>query len=352
MIAVLDYLMASPPPPAQQLCAVFGDEDYLKHEALVLVRGKENVEYFPGDDTEWRDIHDALTMQSLFGDAASTVVIEGADKFVTRYRDRLEGWVERSQPERLLVLELKTWPGNTRLAKAVEKVGLAIDCRVPVKGKEVTAFNRAARKWLAARATKVHGVKIEGSALERLFDLLPLSLGVLDCEVAKLALLAEGKPIDLRLVEQNVGDWRTREAWDMIDAMVDGRADEAIRQLGKLLAAGEEPIVLLAQIASNLRKFATAARLVEQTEQAGRRVALGSILEQAGFFKFKLDDAQRRLKQIGRRRATQLADWLLAADLAMKGHNSSKPLQRLELERMIVRLSREATLPPGASIGA
>jgi hypothetical protein len=42
---------------------------------------------------------------------------------------------------------------------------------------------------------------------------------------------------------------------------------------------------------------------------------------------------------LGRPRARQLTAWLLAADLAMKGHNSADARARLELERLIVRLS-------------
>ena len=62
-------------------------------------------------------------------------------------------------------------------------------------------------------------------------------------------------------------------------------------------------------------------------------------LAQAGVIPFKLGDAERQLRQIGRHRAKQLTEWLLAADLAMKGHNSSEERARLEIERLIIRLS-------------
>jgi hypothetical protein len=55
---------------------------------------------------------------------------------------------------------------------------------------------------------------------------------------------------------------------------------------------------------------------------------------------FKLNDAERQLRQIGRARAAQLTRWLLAADLAIKSHNSADAAARIELERLIVRLAR------------
>jgi hypothetical protein len=56
---------------------------------------------------------------------------------------------------------------------------------------------------------------------------------------------------------------------------------------------------------------------------------------------FRLNDAERQLQQIGRQRARRLTEWLLAADLAIKGHNSSDERARIELERIIVRLAAE-----------
>jgi DNA polymerase-3 subunit delta len=62
-------------------------------------------------------------------------------------------------------------------------------------------------------------------------------------------------------------------------------------------------------------------------------------LQQAGVPPFKLATAERQLQLIGRERARQLIAWLLAADLAMKDYNSADPRARMEIERLIVRLS-------------
>jgi DNA polymerase-3 subunit delta len=125
----------------------------------------------------------------------------------------------------------------------------------------------------------------------------------------------------------------------MVDAAADGRAAEAIEQLGRLIAAGEKPQGLLPQMSHSLRQLAAATQLIETTESAGGRLSLQSALQQAGVPPFKLGTAERQLRQLGRERAKQLTAWLLAADLAVKGHNSADARARLELERLIVRLS-------------
>jgi DNA polymerase-3 subunit delta len=242
----------------------------------------------------------------------------------------------------VLVLEVKTWPSNTKLAKAVAAAGLAIECKAPKE--------RQLKTWLIQRAKNVHDVRLDAAAADALCELVPPELGILIQEVSKLTLLAgdEGV-IGVELVRQNVGGWRARTTWEMIDAVADGRAADALAQLDRLRAAGEKPHALLPQMASSLRRFATAAQLIETAESDRRRLPLRDALSQAGVLPFKLNDAERQLRQIGRPRTKQLTRWLLAADLAIKGHNSSDDRARMELERLIVRLAGEVkSRGPGA----
>jgi hypothetical protein len=64
---------------------------------------------------------------------------------------------------------------------------------------------------------------------------------------------------------------------------------------------------------------------------------------------FKLGDAERQLRQLGRPRVRQLYRWLLDADLQLKGYNSGKEPARRVLETLLVRLSREAQLEPASA---
>lgn len=334
------------------VCAVFGDEAYLKQEALTALRqqvlGRAGDEFalttLRGDGAQWKDVVDALATVALFGSGARMVVVQDADDFVSEQRAKLETWVEHPATGSMLVLEVSTWPGNTRLAKAVAAKGLAIDCRVPEKGAERTAFISQAKKWLLMRARDAHGATLELAAADLLFDLLPLSLGVFDQEVAKLALYVPGGKIDAKLVREHVGDWRTRTTWDMIDAMAEGRAAEALRQLHLLILAGDDPVGLFAQVSYTLRNFAAANLLIAQAEARGQRLPISAALKEAGV-KWQWEKMEKQLKLIGRDRASRLYDWLLETDLALKGYNSSGPRARLELERLVVRLSSAAAAP-------
>ena len=163
-------------------------------------------------------------------------------------------------------------------------------------------------------------------------------MGLLDQELAKLAVtLGEGKRITPELVARYVGGWRAKTAWEMLDAALDGNVPEAMQQIERLLASGEQPVGILAQISASLRRFAAATRLVLQAEAAGRRIALAQALEQAGVKPFVLHKAERQLRRLGRNRGAQLYQWLLDADLDLKGDSAMPP--RLILESLVLRLA-------------
>ncbi len=333
--------------PAGPVCAATGDETFLKREVIAALRsqvlGSDQDDFslttFAGrSGVSLRDVLDALATVSLFGSGRRLVIVEEADEFVTAHRAELEDYVAKPQRGGVLVLDVKTWPSTTRLAKAVAASGLTIECK---------SLNLPqTKRWLTDRAKSKYDVRLGAEAVDALLELLPPELGILDQELSKLSLLVgKAGAIDVQIVSDNVGGWRTRTTWDMVDAAADGRAAEAIEQLGRLLAAGEKAHALLPQMSHSLRQLASATQLIESAEATGRRISLQSALTQAGVPPFKIGTAERQLRQLGRQRAKQLTAWLLAADLAIKGHNSADPRARIELERLIVRLSTAANRP-------
>lgn len=335
------YLAQPEKYPAGAVCAAFGDEAFLKREVIAMLRqavlGTDQDEFSLAllsgrSGVALRDVFDALATASLFGGGRRMVVIEEADDFVSEFRAELEDYVARPARNGVLVLDVKTWPNTTRLAKAVAVSGLTIECK-PLNEQQT-------KRWLGERAKSRYEVRLDATAIDALLELLPSDLGILEQELAKLSLLAgKAATIDAKLVAENVGGWRTRTTWEMVDAAAEGRAADALEQLGRLIAAGEKPHGLLPQMGHSLRQLAAATQMIESAETSGGRISLSSALQQAGVPPFKLSTAERQLRQLGRERARQLTSWLLAADVAIKGHNSADARARLELERLIVKLA-------------
>jgi DNA polymerase III subunit delta len=346
----MDYLDKPASHPARGVCVVFGDDAYLKRAVLKSLRkevlggeeGEFSLSVLAGKDAQLADVLDELATVSMFGPADRLVIIEEADEFVSKHRQNLEDYAAKEKHHGVLVLEVKTFPSTTKLAKQLAKTGLVIEGKTPPPAR--------LKKWLTDRAKNEHGAKLDKAAVEMLLELVEPEVGLLEQEVARLALMTgDDRTITTELIQQHVGSWRTKTTWDMIDSVAEGNAKSALLQLDRLILAGEVPIALLGQIASTLRRFATATRLVERAEFAGRRPNLRASLEEAGFKPFVIGKAESQLKQIGRARGKKLHRWLLELDIALKGESSSPPRARQALEELIVQLSKLAV--PKSKVG-
>ena len=135
----LDYLFQAEKYPPRPVSAIFGDESFLRRQALLKLReavlGREEGSFsftaLEGDNAELRNVLDELATVAMFGGVKRLVVVEQADDFVSRYRQQLEDYVQRPSRTGVLVLDLDSFPSNTRLHKLIAADGLAIDCGAP-----------------------------------------------------------------------------------------------------------------------------------------------------------------------------------------------------------------------------
>jgi DNA polymerase-3 subunit delta len=310
-----------------------GDEDFLKRQALAALRAwvvgegdaSLSCSAYPGEKAVWADVHDELETLPFLG-GRRLVAIEGADPFVTKHRAALEKYVGRPSATGVLVLEVKSWPANTRLAKLVDANGTLVCKALP-----------AARlpEWCARWAASRHGKQLAAPAARLLVELVGPDMGLLDQELAKLAVYAgEASRIDSADVDKLVGNSRAEDVWKIFTAISAGRAGEALTILDRLFAQGQEPLRILGAFGSELRPLAKALRL------SARGQSLGAALEAAGVLEWKARSAQQQMKHLGRRRLERLYDWLLEVDLGLKGGSQLAP--RTLLERLVVRLARTA----------
>ncbi|MCF0234802.1 MAG: DNA polymerase III subunit delta, partial [Thermoguttaceae bacterium] len=78
-------------------------------------------------------------------------------------------------------MQTKSFPKNTRFYKKIDAVGLGVDCD-ELKSREIS-------RWLTQWAPKACGAKLTIEAAELLVELVGNSLGALDQETRRLALL-------------------------------------------------------------------------------------------------------------------------------------------------------------------
>jgi DNA polymerase-3 subunit delta len=359
--SALDYLAAPANSKPASVCAIFGDEPFLKQ--LVLNELRRQI---LGDEAEmpvdaydcserlpdWRDLADELATVSLFGGGRPRLVIlERADAFVSANRQRLEDYVAKPSRSGVLILEVDEWPANTRLYKAVDQSGLQIDCRPPQKqGKAKGIDEGAIVKWIVEWGKSQHALALGRDAAQHLLDLTGPSFGLLDQGLAKLALLVpHGTKATPEHVQEFIGGWRTKTTWDLVDAAVGGETGDALTQLDRLLQSGEHPLALVGSLSWSLRRYAAATRIFQQAESAGERIPLREALIRAGVKDWPIGTlaaSEKRLIQLGRRRAGRLYRWLLELDLSLKGSHSQEDRARWSLEQLLLRMSQAAVAKP------
>jgi DNA polymerase-3 subunit delta len=362
-VSALDILArpAEWTPGEPAVVALVGDEPFLVLGMLGLLRDRLCPDEadrdwawreFDGDAApDPRDVLDEAATVPMFAGATRAAVVRSADAFVTAARDQLERLAGGPRGRRgVVILEVRSLPANTRLAKAVAKHGLVVDTSIPPRA-DLAAW---VRQWARAR----HGLALAAATAQRLLERLGDDLGQIDQALARLAAAtpagAAAKPIPPEAVDDVAMSPRERTAWGMIDAAGAGDAREAIMQLAALLEAGENPIGVAAQASSVLRRLSTAARLLALPAGAGRPAGLEAALKEAGVAAWPKAMAQAResLVQLGSRRARRLPTALLELDRGLKGDASRGLRARLALERLFCMMSRQAAPPDPRRPGA
>jgi DNA polymerase-3 subunit delta len=144
-----------------------------------------------------------------------------------------------------------SWPGEgttvalavavaDRKAPALRLAGLreTVEVRPP----------RAIPVWLGERARAL-GLDLAPGAADALQELVGDDLARLATELEKAAVHAgEDRRVTETVVRALAGQTRTRNFWDLTDALEAGDRQKALRVLDRLLAAREEPLQILAWV--------------------------------------------------------------------------------------------------------
>jgi len=317
--------------------ALIGDEDFLKRHAreriISLALGDEDpafaVSVFQGDKLDFSTIRNELDTVSFLS-ACRIVIVESADPFVTNHRQELEGYVARPSSIGVLVLDAKTFPETTKLAKALPDAAKIV-C------KSTPAYKlHDLKPWCVSWAKSAHKKKLTSDAAELLLELVGPAMGLLDQELGKLAVAVGAKPeIAVEDVDKLVGRSKAADVFRILDAIGEGKPGEALSILEELFAEGEDPMAVLGPLTAQLRKLAAIARFCVTDG-----MALGPAMDAANvpkWDKIRLG-TERQLKYLGRQRLAKLTDWLTEINFGLKGGN---PLpERVQVERLIVMLAR------------
>lgn len=313
--------------------ALVGDEDFLKRHAreriISIAIGNEDpsfaVSATGGDKLDFSTARNELETLPFLA-PCRVLIVDAADKFVTENRQALEAYVAKPSSVGVLVLDVKTLPETTKLAKALPNS--KIICKAPPEYK--------IGAWCVEWAKTAHKKKLATEAAELLVERVGTSMGLLDQELGKLANAIGAKPnISADDVDGLVGRSKAADVFRIMDAVGDGKPAQALSILQELFAEGEDPMAVIGPLTAQLRKLAAVGRL-----HVTDKLPLGSAMDAANVPKWEKArvSCEKQLKHLGGARLLKLPDWLVEINYGLKGGN---PLpERVQVERLVVMLAR------------
>lgn len=169
--------------------------------------------------------------------------------------EELEAYFEKPEPMTTLVFVAGGLDGNRRLVKLLRKHADCVDCGSLANSQEAAA-------WIRKRLEKDE-LSIDSKALALLIETTGLSLGRIRAEIEKLVLYVSGETIitpnhvrDLVLPQNELG-----EHFALMDAIRDGHAAKALKEISALLDAGIQPPMILGQIRAAAIRLRPEARV-------------------------------------------------------------------------------------------
>jgi DNA polymerase-3 subunit delta len=187
--------------------------------------------------------------------------------------------------------------------------------------------------WVAGRAKKM-GLKLDRDAALYLAEVFGPDLTGIAGELNKLTLL--DPPLSAERVRRVVGREPPGDSFAMLGAATSGKPGEAVTQLRRLLAGGEDPFKLMGAVVWQYSLVARCVALTQEADaQGGGRVTEGSAATRLGVKPYPAKKALEVARRLNEARIRAHLGRILDADLAMK--RGLDPA--VTLERLIVQLS-------------
>lgn len=191
-----------------------------------------------------------------------------------------------------------------------------------------------------ARRARRHGLALDGAGIDALAATVGADLTLLERALEKLALVADGGSVTAALVETHVADTHLEDAFALARAVAHGDRAAALRSVGALQAAREEPLRLVGLLAWQLRQIVRTRAMLDLgqgAQQIGGELSLYGDRLQAAIGAARSGDAAAHAARLAR---------LAGADRVLK---SSRQPPWLIMHRLVLDLCPAAARGGGAA---
>ncbi len=210
-----------------------------------------NVERVYGGEIQVQALLDSARILPLLAPRRIIIVMQADRLFVPKRQseqaerdlEALEAYVQAPEAGATVVFVADTFDRRRKLSKALLQHAVLIECGS-------LSDDGDALQWIRARAAE-QSMTIEPAAARLLVDRAGLDVARLRAEIERACLFAAGRTqLTVADVSQVAGAATSQDDWAMVNAMRDGNAALALRELSLLLDGGGVPLLILGQIRS------------------------------------------------------------------------------------------------------
>jgi len=314
------YLIAGP-----ELLRVIEAADAVRAKARAEGIGEREVFDADGRDFDWSQLSSSFNAPSLFSARRLVEVRLPSGKPGKEGAEVISDFCARPPPDVVLLITAGEWSKahQGKWAEAVSKAGV-LSVAWAIKPHELG-------DWIERRL-RAKGLRADPAAVQRLSERVEGNLLAAAQEIDKLALLADGQPLDVAKMESLVADAARYDVFRLNEAAFSGQPQAVLRMLAGLRGEGEAVAALMPMVIRELLLTAGLARV----QAAGGNLA--GEMKAKGIWESRQAPFKRALQRHpDPRRWERFVAEASQVDRMAKGRADGDPW--LALERLLVALA-------------
>ena len=314
------YLIAGP-----ELLRVIEAADAVRAKARAEGIGEREVFDADGRDFDWSQLSSSFNAPSLFSARRLVEVRLPNGKPGKEGAEVISDFCSRPPPDVVLLITTGEWSKahQGKWAEAVSRAGV-LSVAWAIKPHELG-------DWIERRL-RAKGLRADPAAVQRLSERVEGNLLAAAQEIDKLALLADGQPLDVAKMESLVADAARYDVFRLNEAALSGQPQAVLRMLAGLRGEGEAVAALMPMVIRELLLTAGLARV----QAAGGNLA--GEMKAKGIWESRQAPFKRALQRHpDPRRWERFVAEASQVDRMAKGRADGDPW--LALERLLIALS-------------
>lgn len=308
----------------QAFYLIFGDEPQQQMECIQAVRDRARAEGFEERQSltvetgfNWNSLMEASQTMSLFS-SRQMIELELATGKPGAEGAKVLQSLARSPSSDVLILihggRIGKDVQNTKWFKSLEQHGIFIPC-YPLEGQHLS-------RWVAERLQKV-GIHAFPELIKLLSDYCEGNLLAARQEIEKLALIYPSGQLTLEQAEKAIVDQSRFTVFQLVDVLLAGDPQRAVKMLYRLETEGVEPTIVLWAL---VREWHTLSSLQHAVSQG---TPLQSLWNQHRIWRNRQSLYQQALQRLDSNQLSQMADKLACFDQAIKQSTVPRPYVEL-----------------------